>query len=188
MSNIAYRADCKTRIEAAFPKLASSSAWHPLSLDTSDYQCIAWAACDDTQRWWPEMQDYHWPDVPTNDSTVASFILGFKTLGYRRCKNPEFEFGYQKVAIYANDAKIVKHMARQQLFGKGWLSKLGDWEDIWHMHLDDLAGDTAPWPWIPGYGGVKQILKRHWIIGICVVLRQRLMRLSRVLRQRLSNP
>jgi hypothetical protein len=36
-------------------------------------------------------------------------------------------------------------LARQHLFGKGWLSKLGDFEDIIHPKLSDIEGSTDPY-------------------------------------------
>ncbi len=51
-------------------------------------------------------------------------------------------------------------MARQRLFGWGWLSKLGDWEDIYHSKLEDIEGDVSA---LAGqYGIVVQVLRRTW--------------------------
>jgi hypothetical protein len=47
-----------------------------------------------------------------------------KSLGYQACNHSDFEFGYQKIAIYA-DALAATHMARQRFLGGGWLSKVG---------------------------------------------------------------
>jgi hypothetical protein len=55
---------------------------------------------------------------------------------------------------------VPSHMARQQLFGRGWLSKIGDWEDIIHPELRNIEGKTGPI--IRGYGTVHTILKRSW--------------------------
>jgi hypothetical protein len=51
-------------------------------------------------------------------------------------------------------------MARQQLFGRGWLSKIGDWEDIIHPELQNVEGETRPI--YRGYGTVHSILRRSW--------------------------
>lgn len=171
MAKIIFPADHRSRIEKAFPKLAGGD-WRPLSLDTKDYQCIAWAACDNTRRWWPGV-DY-WPLDPPHDDLVDDFVRGFETLGYNRCESAEFEVGYQKVAIFATDSGRVKHMARQCLLGNGWLSKLGDWEDIWHLRLEDISGDPASWT--RDYGVVRQILRRSWLRAAPVWLWQRVQR------------
>jgi len=51
-------------------------------------------------------------------------------------------------------------MARQRLFGLGWLSKLGDCEDIYHRKLEDVEGDTSVTA--QQYGKVVLVLKRSW--------------------------
>jgi hypothetical protein len=95
-------------------------------------------------------------------------VQGFATLGYTRCDRRDFEFGFQKVAIYANDGGAT-HMARQRFFSNVWLSKLGDLEDIVHEDLRDIEGEveiTAD-----TYGEVAQVLKRSWwcaITNACV--------------------
>jgi len=88
--------------------------------------------------------------------------------GYRKCQSNAFEFGFQKVAIYANDLGVT-HMARQHFWGRGWLSKLGEEEDILHLKLADIQGD--PSPNAGQYGEVAQILKRSWwtaIVRLCL--------------------
>lgn len=97
--------------------------------------------------------------IVPEQAPVEYFIQGFQLLGYQPCDNAAFEVGYQKVAIYAN-ALGVTHMARQHLLGRGWLSKVGVLEDIFHPNLSDLEGH--PWPFAPGYGLVVQVLKRSW--------------------------
>jgi hypothetical protein len=121
------------------------------------YQCIALAACETHRKWWPidNPPECHWP-VQVRDDTIDCFVDAFATLGYKRCESRSFEFGYQKVAIYANTLKIVRHMARQHIFGKGWISKIGDFEDITHPELSDI--ETDPSPLVYGYGEVKQVL------------------------------
>jgi hypothetical protein len=88
-------------------------------------------------------------------------VLAFKTLGYEPCGNAKFSFGYEKVAIYADRDLTPTHMARQRLFGGGWLSKLGDYEDIYHRQLRDVEGDSSPLS--TEYGTVVQYLKRSWL-------------------------
>jgi hypothetical protein len=95
-------------------------------------------------------------------------VQGFATLGYSHCDRREFEFGYQKVAIYANDGGAT-HMARQRFLGNGWLTKPGDLEDIIHGDLKDVEGDMAVAA--EKYGQVAEVLKRSWwsaITNLCL--------------------
>jgi hypothetical protein len=91
--------------------------------------------------------------------TPDYFIAGFAKLGYKPCTGRRFQFGFQKVAIYANDTGVT-HMARQRFFWWGWLSKLGAWEDIYHAKLEDVEGEMSATA--NQYGKVVQILKRSW--------------------------
>lgn len=51
----------------------------------------------------------------------------------------ELDDGYEKVALYVDNAGIPTHMARQLPNGE-WTSKLGQLEDISHNDLDALEG------------------------------------------------
>lgn len=133
----------------AFPLLV---VYRITSKATETYNCIAWAAEDDTQPWWPS-QDAFWPPgVPIN-TTVAAFIQAFGTLGYFPCSDGSLENGYIKVVLYALGAD-VKHAARQLPSGL-WASKLGKAEDIEHDTPESLTG--------PVYGQVVQFLCRPTI-------------------------
>jgi hypothetical protein len=159
-------------LEAIFPNL-SSAEWYPKSPFDTRYQCIALAACENQRKWWPidSPPECYWP-LDTFDDGVDSFIAAFATLGYETCLSASFEFGYQKVAIYTTATGIVRHMARQHVFGKGWLSKIGDCEDIFHKELSAI--ETDPSPYMSGYGEVRQILKRSWLRALLVIARQRI--------------
>ena len=116
---------------------------------------------------WP-YEGYAWfsgqPLVATpEEAPVDSFVEGFKLLGYEPCESPAFEIGYQKVAVYGNDMGAT-HMARQHFLGRGWLSKLGPWEDIVHRDLEGIEGDTSPMAY--SYGRVTQILRRNWWLAL----------------------
>jgi hypothetical protein len=103
------------------------------------------------------------PGIPHN-LKVETFAQAFRKLGYERTDNRGFEFGYQKVAIYAWDEDTTTHMARQHFFGKGWLSKPGMLEDVLHPTLESLESD---FPYNVGdYGRVLAVLKRSWWTGL----------------------
>ncbi len=158
-------AEARQQLYQLFQSLPTAS-WRIRSPYDTSYKCIAWAACRTNRVWWPwDHPACYWPSgfriFPTGDPVpVNCFVEMFeKKFGYMRCDNPNFEFGYQKVAIYANDGGAT-HMARQHFGGRGWLSKLGEGEDIVHEKLEDIQGDMATAA--QQYGEVAQVLKRSW--------------------------
>lgn len=156
-----FRSDAHSLVEAQFPKLKGRK-WSIKSPFDDEYKCIAWAACCTTHHWWPSTAAF-WP-LPVSfppDETIVAFIRAFETLGYQPCGNARFEFGFQKVAIYAGSDGNVRHMARQRFWGRGWLSKAGVMEDIAHPDLESIEGDPIPGSF--EYGEVRQILKRSWL-------------------------
>jgi len=138
------------QLERLFPRLASND-YGISSPETRRYNCIAWAAGENDEWWWPgEHPDSVWPDGIPQDHNVNSFIDAFSTLGYGKCSDGKLEEGIEKVAIYVDDEGKPTHAARQ-LSNGGWTSKLGDLEDIEH-DLADLEGEL--------YGHVTCFLKR----------------------------
>jgi len=140
-------------IDVLFPRLGDSS-YRITSPSTKDYNCIAWAAADSQQWWWPDPDPNndapHWPKGIAREETLAAFLAAFGTLGYVPCVGEEIEPGFEKVALFADADNIPTHAARQ-LLGGSWTSKIGRREDIEHA-LHDLEGEA--------YGVVVQILKR----------------------------
>jgi hypothetical protein len=139
-------------IEKQFPKMRKQG-YRITSVGTPDYNCFAWAVGIISQWWSPEVEDgYHWPtDVPRKLEVKTFLRLYELTGGYLPCISREFERGFEKIALYANDVGQPTHAAKQMESGK-WSSKLGDWEDVEHATLEALEGDF--------YGKVAQILKR----------------------------
>ena len=118
-----------------------------------NYNCIAWAANDQFNWWWPG-EDGYWPDFAPREETVEAFVAMFRGLGYTECENGELELGFEKVAIYAvRSAGRLEptHTARQLIDGK-WTSKLGPLEDISHDALDGVNG--------PVYGSAVRYMRR----------------------------
>jgi len=150
---------CRIDLERRFPNLRYSG-WQRKSPYNKDYNCFALAACDDQKLWAPVMPPYYWPPGAPRELTLECFIDTFQRMGYEPCEDASFEFGFQKVAIYADEEMTPTHMARQHFFGRGWLSKLGNLEDIVHPELRNVEGDIAATS--PEYGIVVQILKRNW--------------------------
>jgi hypothetical protein len=113
------------------------------SRKTPVYNCVAYAASDETKPWWPSQRPrpgaryYHWPE-PNQPATVHSFIKAFHDLGFESCNSGEHEDGYHKVALYVNDHDEPKHMAKE--IDGVWYSKLGDEQDIRQHTLEALHG------------------------------------------------
>ena len=115
---------------------------------SEDYNCIAWAAGDDT-TWWSHQPGYRWPNV-ARTPTVESLVALFAEMGYKVCDSVLLEGDYDKVAIYGK-AGLWTHAARQLTKGR-WTSKLGVWEDIEHTTPDDLSSEL--------YGTVHCIMRK----------------------------
>ncbi len=140
------------RIERAFPGLRGTG-YQITSPQDDKYNCIAWAAGDTTDWWWPDEPDSpdsaYWPPSVPRVETLEAFRDAFTTLGYLPCGDDQLEPGFEKIALFAL-AGVPKHAARQLPNGR-WTSKLGPMEDIVHA-LQDLAGAV--------YGSVVLLMKR----------------------------
>jgi len=130
-----------------FPNLGAND-YEVKSPQAKEYNCIAWAAGVSNRKWWPKL--HYWPVVEETEESVEAFVRVFAKLGYEPCSSSNFEEGFEKVAIYADENNRTKHMARQLASGS-WTSKLGSEVDIEHT-LDGLTGRE--------YGHVARILKR----------------------------
>lgn len=155
----------RAELEARFPKLAGAE-WVIKSPEDLRYNCVSWAARESHRRWWPAIYpppgrnlDYWPPGVPRSE-TISAFVQAFATLGYEPCADGKYKLGYEKLAIYADEERTPTHMARQCLFRPGWLSKLGDFDDIFHRELYAVEGNKSPQS--NEYGEVVQYLKRSW--------------------------
>lgn len=72
------------------------------------YNCIAYAANDDTTWWWPSdpkltKKDHTWPEGLPREATIDNFIEAFRRQGYELCSDSTYEVGVEKVALYAKD-------------------------------------------------------------------------------------
>ena len=139
-------------LNEAFPYL-DKSKYTVTSCPSSKYNCISWAAGDDTRIWWPNEEKY-WPlpclsnlMTPTAEHIAEAFI---KTQNYTKCDDGNFEKTFQKLAIYTKNG-LFQHIARQ-LENATWASKLGRGVDIIHHTLEILEGNE--------YGKVTYFLKR----------------------------
>lgn len=126
-------------LEKLFPRLQFTN-YAVTSPATPLYNCIAWAAGDDSAVWWPDSMDLgYWPPEAPRSETVDAFIEAFATIGYERCGDGDLEAGYEKVTIFVDPAGAPTHASRQLVDGS-WTSKLGSEADIEHRRLDAVSG------------------------------------------------
>ena len=138
--------------ERIFPGLVGA-AYTITSPSDPGYNCIAWAAQDDSRWWWPDAAGlYFWPENSFRCETLEAFVEVFRKLGFQVCNEPSWESGWEKIAIYAKEDGAPTHAARQLADGR-WTSKLGMGEDIVHSRLEDLSGEV--------YGNPVIILRRR---------------------------
>jgi hypothetical protein len=133
-----------------FPGLAYSY-FKVTSPEEPRYNCIAFAAGDDKEWWWPDIYSYWPPNVP-REETIGSFIEAFTTLGYTSCQDGNYENGFIKIAIFVDDNGVPTHAALQLSKGN-WISKCGELEDIEH-DLNALCGPSL------AYGTVEHYMKK----------------------------
>lgn len=123
------------------------------SPETSDYNCIAWAAGDDKQWWEPDiMYIYYWPPKAPRLMTLNAYIKAYETIGYVVCQDGKHEDGFIKVALFINTQNIPTHAARLLPNGR-WTSKCGHLEDIEH-ELTEVCGPPL------SYGNIACYMKK----------------------------
>jgi hypothetical protein len=141
-------------LEMALPVLKHTN-YRIVLPETAAYNCIAWAAGDQTRWWHPYVDHAHcyWPLADAAHS-MANYIAAFETVGYRLCGHePTPEPGIERVALYRwPDIDGCTHAARQLPSGV-WTSKINDLPGIAHLSPSDLDGAK-------GYGRVVDYMSR----------------------------
>lgn len=95
----------------AFPAL-ESEGFQQTSPCSPKYNCIAWAAGQHTQWWWPYSDPrYYWPEGVPREVTLTAFLQAFASLGFVPCSDGQLESAVEKVALYAIDGRPT-HAAR----------------------------------------------------------------------------
>jgi hypothetical protein len=131
-------------LELRYPNLALTE-YTVTSPKSQAYNCFAWVAGEQDRWWQPTPEDeFYWVEGVSMEETLSAYIEAYQTLGYAICDTATLEAGYEKIALYIDDA------AKQLATGK-WSSKLGWLEDIEH-ELEGLTGER--------YGQVGQVLKK----------------------------
>lgn len=121
------------------------------------YNCIAYAANDTENWWWPTPQPIggiYWPPEVPREATLEAFKMAFEQLGYEECLTGDLVAGKEKIAIYSDREGNPTHAARQLANGE-WVSKLGTDIDIEHDSPDVVGGDEGS-----GYGAVALYMVR----------------------------
>ena len=127
-------------LERLFPGL-KGTGYSITSEAERQYNCIAWAAGDDSRWWEPDAEDqYYWPEEALREYTVRAYAEAFLSIGFEICQEFTWEEGLEKVAIFADANDIPTHAARQLADG-AWTSKLGQIEDIRHIELEHVSGE-----------------------------------------------
>lgn len=154
------------------PHLASVS-FEVKSPTCRGYNCVAWAAGDNTKIWSPAVAvggkllgGYFWPRDAPKLPTVAAAEAVFEGRGYVRTgiDDTEGEIGVEKIAIFGYDTMgLATHAARQCSSGH-WASKMGDYADIEHA-LHDIVGGI--------FGEVRSVMRRDLGAAELVVVPRR---------------
>jgi hypothetical protein len=142
-------ADPKKQIKSGFENLSGPTSFKVTSQPTKQYNCIAWAAGDSSNWWWP-IEGKYWPAGVERSESIASFEAAFGTVGYVKCASAVPEEGFEKIAIYTKGQRPT-HAARQLPNGQ-WTSKLGESWDISHRLVAGVSGKI--------YGDVTVYMKR----------------------------
>lgn len=150
--------DLLQSLENIFPDLAAAG-YSPKSEKSNAYNCIAYAAGDETRKW-EGYRDvgYYWPEGAKEGHTLDALMSAFEQLDYAVCDSDALETEYEKVALYVDKDGFWTHAAKQCEDGQ-WASKLGNLEDIIHRTPHALSGPD------PAYGQVACFMKRRRVHG-----------------------
>lgn len=138
--------------EQCFPNLRAVG-YRVTSKKDPVYNCVAYAADDETQKWDPTgipLPGYYWPPTADRGEGADSLRSCFEAVGYELCENGDHETGYHKVALYIDDDGFWAHAAKQ--IGVEWASKLGSEEDIRHATPHCFGGSI--------YGNVVYFMRK----------------------------
>ena len=136
-------------LAGAFPRLAREG-YEIVGEPTRQYNCIAYAAGDTNEWWWPRGGRY-WPDYAPRTQRVESLVEVFGGLGYEPCENNGLESGFEKIALYEEEGRF-EHAALQTRTGR-WRSKMGQGPLIEHLSPESLAGGS--------YGNPTILMRRQ---------------------------
>lgn len=133
-----------------FPNLRNGQGYKETSKRTDEYNCIAFAADDEENWWWPDENSF-WPAGIPRVVSLEAFIQAYQTRNYEPCEDETLEDGFEKVVIYVAPTGKPTHAAKQ-LHSGIWKSKLGKGWDIEHDTIHGIEDGL--------YGKAFQFMKR----------------------------
>jgi hypothetical protein len=145
------------RVERDFP-LLTRDAYEKTSDDTDDYNCLAWAAKDQS-RWWEPPIDgvldpgQYWPRGAPITPDISALIKAYERHGFEVCRRVEMMENYDVIALYAYSDGRMAHAARWLNTEGRWSSKMGQLIDISHDYLSALESNE--------YGKVRILMRRY---------------------------
>lgn len=143
--------DDRSRLESIFKHLKPAH-YRIKSVETADYNCIAYAVGVEHIPWDPWNDPYtYWPEGIPADGSIESLKAAYRTEGFVVCEDGSLDAGVEKIAIYGKNGGF-EHAAVQRENGK-WASKCGELQDIEHDSLDDVLCDD--------YGSVVCFMARE---------------------------
>ena len=78
---------------------------------TPIYNCIAFAAGDESRWWWPDVARVsYWPRGVQRSVRLAVFQQAFESLGFRPTGHASLEPGIEKIVLYCKDG-LLTHAA-----------------------------------------------------------------------------
>ena len=90
-------------LEDVFPDLAAAG-YSPKSVKSSVYNCVAYAAGDETRKWVGfRVGGYYWPDGTKEGHSLDALKSAFEELGYAICDDDALEPGFERVALAGPD-------------------------------------------------------------------------------------
>ena len=112
-------------LQAAFPGLARGG-YTITSPSNKDYNCIAWAAGDAENWWWPvspDIKEVFWPAAVPRAETISAFRAAFAALDYIECGGEDLEPGFEKIALFADDQGIPPANGPTLVGRANWVSE-----------------------------------------------------------------
>src|SRR2546427_2505133 len=92
-------------LKIQFPNIDFAST-EKTSPKNATYNCIAWAAQENSRKWWPDrMHQLYWPPGIPREATLDAFVKAFEAQGYQTCSDASLEVVFEKIAIYSDAAK-----------------------------------------------------------------------------------
>jgi len=143
----------RAAVEEWIPRLAKFD-YHITSPRDPRYNCFAWAVGDTAHIWDPSSlgSGVYWPPGIAALPSLNGVLAAYAEEGFAVCESGAVELGFEKIAIFVDEAGDPRHAARQLRSG-AWTSKLGPNVDIEHRDVQAVGGLV--------YGEPQVFMRRH---------------------------